>query len=180
MRCYLTRNGHIEAVEFLTPGPDDRFEVWDRARRLHVHPEAKGHHKARSALEDNESIRCSNRIKDVRQVARPDMRWEALSPARVIPTSCEVDAGLPRQHPPGGHRRHTPMLDAWPPSASSSNQIDRDTLVRLDRQCCLTTGGGRRHEQRRVRPHVDRSARDPAAPNHKANDDQAQDQHEAV
>jgi hypothetical protein len=53
------RNGHIAAVEFLAAGPDDAlieqgkklfreqseksfdgFEVWDGARRLHVHPKA--------------------------------------------------------------------------------------------------------------------------------------------
>jgi hypothetical protein len=64
MRCYLIQNGHIAAVEFLTPGPDealveqgkaifrertdrpfDGFEVWDGARRLHVHPkEAEDQH----------------------------------------------------------------------------------------------------------------------------------------
>jgi len=58
MRCYLMRKGHIAAVEFLNPGPDeslveqchriflaqtdryfDGFEVWDGKRRLHVYPE---------------------------------------------------------------------------------------------------------------------------------------------
>ena len=50
MRCYLMRNGHIAAVEFLTAGPDeflvifrertdrpfDGFEIWDGTRRLHT------------------------------------------------------------------------------------------------------------------------------------------------
>jgi CRP-like cAMP-binding protein len=59
MRCYLMQKGHIAAVEFLEPGPDevlieqaktcfrrhagrsfDGFEVWDGARRLYVQ---KGH-----------------------------------------------------------------------------------------------------------------------------------------
>jgi len=57
MRCFFMRRGHIYAVEFLTPGTDealieqaqklfrertervDGFEVWDGARRVHVHPE---------------------------------------------------------------------------------------------------------------------------------------------
>jgi hypothetical protein len=58
MRCYLMQNGHIRAVEFLTPGPDESlieqgkshfasksldafegFEVWDGARRVYVYPE---------------------------------------------------------------------------------------------------------------------------------------------
>jgi hypothetical protein len=58
MRCYLMRKGHIEAVVFLTPGPDqalveqgkatfarqaadafDAFEVWDGTRKLYAHPE---------------------------------------------------------------------------------------------------------------------------------------------
>ena len=57
MRCYFMRKGHVAAVEFLTPGPDeslieqgkqifleqtdryfDGFEVWDGKRRLHVYP----------------------------------------------------------------------------------------------------------------------------------------------
>jgi hypothetical protein len=59
MRCYLMRNGHIQAVEFLASGTDeelieqgkrvfqergdrpfDGFEIWDGARRVYVHPEA--------------------------------------------------------------------------------------------------------------------------------------------
>ncbi len=58
MRCYLTRNGRIAAVQFLKTGSDeelieqsrrifrertdqpfDGFEVWDGARRVHVQPE---------------------------------------------------------------------------------------------------------------------------------------------
>ncbi len=58
MRCFLTRKGHIAAIEFLEAGPDeslieqggessangpisqfDGFEIWDRARQVHVHPE---------------------------------------------------------------------------------------------------------------------------------------------
>lgn len=58
MRCYLMKNGHIGAVEFLAAKSDaklieqarahferrsierfDGFEVWDGARRVYVHPE---------------------------------------------------------------------------------------------------------------------------------------------
>ncbi len=58
MRCFLMRKGHIAAVEFLEAGPDeslieqgrrifrqrtdqpfDGFEIWDRTRQVHVHPE---------------------------------------------------------------------------------------------------------------------------------------------
>lgn len=58
MRCYLLKNQHIAAVEFLAPGSDqelieqshghferraeerfDGFEVWDAARRVYSWPE---------------------------------------------------------------------------------------------------------------------------------------------
>ena len=58
MRCFLMRKGHIAAVQFRSPGPDevlieqgkqifleqtdryfDGFEVWDGKRHLHVYPE---------------------------------------------------------------------------------------------------------------------------------------------
>ncbi len=58
MRCFFMRKGHIQAVEFLTPGTDealieqgqklfrkrpdppfDGFEIWDGARRVFVYPE---------------------------------------------------------------------------------------------------------------------------------------------
>ena len=57
MRCFLMRNGHIAAVQFVTVGPDeslieqakehfgsrvgecfDGFEVWDGTRRVFGHP----------------------------------------------------------------------------------------------------------------------------------------------
>jgi len=61
MRCFYMRNGHIQAVDFLDPDPDealidqaralfrkktdqplDGFEIWDGARRVHVHPGEDG------------------------------------------------------------------------------------------------------------------------------------------
>ena len=74
MRCYLTRTGHIAAVEFLNEGPDDAlieqakvifigraadgsfdgFEVWDGGRRLYVHPQGT---PQAAAIESAESSR---------------------------------------------------------------------------------------------------------------------------
>jgi hypothetical protein len=60
MRCYFMHNGHIAAVEVLTPASDedaikqsaalfrersgrfDGFELWDRDRFVHRHPDAEG------------------------------------------------------------------------------------------------------------------------------------------
>jgi len=61
MRCFYMRNGHIQAVDFLEPGPDealieqartlfgqrtdqplDGFEVWDGKRRVYIHPGEDG------------------------------------------------------------------------------------------------------------------------------------------
>ena len=98
MRCYFMRNGHIAAVELLTPGPDealieqgkslfrerpdrayDGFEVWDGVRRLHSHPPEKA--EALAAM-DPDSMRIKFACPHCGQ--KGEVVWDGENKERVL------------------------------------------------------------------------------------------------